>query len=138
MFENSKKDVRCYDCGYQNPDHPSTTPQVSAKKKIKCGACGHEGHNRSTATDNNCPAYYKDEEVARREKLRQKNLAKIEEERQKIERLEREEEEAERTFEEWQAKTKEIVQNNHQANEYRNDMLKRAKEKKRRLEKRKR
>eukprot|EP00956_Cyclotella_meneghiniana_P016834 scaffold26931_cov52-Cyclotella_meneghiniana.AAC.1 len=136
MFENSKKDLRCYDCGYQNPDHTSPTSNVSTKKKVKCGACGHEGHNRSTATENNCPAYYNEEEVDRREKLKQKNLAKIEEARQKIERLEREEEESNRTFEEWQAKTKEIERNNLQAKEYRNDALKREKEKKRRLEKR--
>lgn len=57
---------------------------------MRCGACHIEGHNRSTATADNCPAYYNDTEVERRYKLKEKRLAAIEEQREKIERLERE------------------------------------------------
>ena len=159
-FENSMKDTNCYDCGALNPLHPTVLPQMSdkraclpqyttvsapdqslrpetsARKKVKCGACGEEGHNRSTATASNCTAYYDDSEVERREKLQQKRLTAIEEERQKIERIERDSESAERLRQELLAKTNEMERNIARAEEFRKDALKRAKDKMKRLQKR--
>lgn len=166
--ENRKKDKSCFDCGALNRDHPdfgsdfraphqfdfgsdfrvpeqfnfgqetSASLPSATKKKIKCGACSREGHNRSSATASNCSAFYNDEEVERRERKEQRKLAEMEQTRQNIERLEREGEQAERLHQEWVAKTEEMKRNNAQAEEYRNDALKRAQDKMKRLQKRKR
>ena len=158
-FENSKKDTRCYDCGALNPDaipeisgnraslpnfteisdpNQSLKPETSARKKVRCGACGNEGHNRMSATALNCIAYYDDKEVERREKIQRKRLTAIEEERQKIERIERDSITAERLRQELLTKTNEIEQNIARAEEFRKDALKRAKDKMKRLQKRNR
>lgn len=42
------------------------------KSNIKCGACGLEGHNRASATCNNCPAYFQEDEIRRREEKQRK------------------------------------------------------------------
>jgi hypothetical protein len=106
-----------------------------AKKPKVCGACGQSGHNRGNATQYNCSAYYDPKEVERREKLEQKRLEKLDAERRKIERLERETENANEQFEEWQRQTERIKEQNKQADEYRKEELKRAKQKKARMEK---
>jgi hypothetical protein len=102
---------------------------------VRCGACHIEGHNRCTATADNCPAYYNDTEVERRDKLKEKRLAAIEEQREKIERLEREGEDAEKLQQDWLAKTEEIKRNNARVQEYRAEELKRTKNKMKRLQK---
>ncbi len=52
-------------------DTASSSP-VKVKRVMRCGACKLEGHNRSNATPQNCPAYYDPKEVAERLKKRQK------------------------------------------------------------------
>jgi hypothetical protein len=42
------------------------------KSTIKCGACGLEGHNRASANSTNCPAYYQEDEIKRREEKQRK------------------------------------------------------------------
>jgi hypothetical protein len=110
-------------------------PDGGVKKPKVCGACGQSGHNRGNATQYNCSAYYDPKEVERREKLEQKRLEKLDAERRKIERLERETESANEQFEEWQRQTERIKEQNKQADEYRKEELKRAKQKKARMEK---
>eukprot|EP00985_Skeletonema_marinoi_P016517 scaffold8909_cov93-Skeletonema_marinoi.AAC.1 len=106
-----------------------------AKKPKVCGACGQEGHNRGNATQYNCTAYYDPKEVERREKLERKRLEKLDAERQKIARLEREEGNAAQNYEEWLRQTEKIKASHEQADEYRKEELKRAKQKKARMEK---
>jgi ERCC4-type nuclease len=132
--ENRKSENRCNGCGDENPS-PTDTP---AKKRVKCGACGCEGHNRSTATEENCDAYYNDKEIERREKLRQKKEDAIRQEKERVKQMEKEGETAGTLHEEWLAKTEELKRNHAQAEEYRNNELKRAREKIKRLEKRQR
>ena len=57
--------------------------------KVKCGACGLQGHNRGTATVNNCPAYHNPEEVELRERKKEKAAEKAREARVEAERLKR-------------------------------------------------
>jgi ERCC4-type nuclease len=137
MFENSMKDETCFDCGRRNDNHPNFNygSEASAKKKIKCGACGSEGHNRASATASNCPAYYDDSEVERREKKEQKKLAEIVQARQAIESIENERETAGRVNEELLEKMEEMKRNNARAEQYRDDELKRQQAKLKRLEK---
>eukprot|EP00986_Skeletonema_menzelii_P001361 scaffold366_cov153-Skeletonema_menzelii.AAC.23 len=110
-------------------------PEAGAKKPKVCGACGQEGHNRGNATQYNCTAYYDQKEVERREKLERKRLEKLDAERQKIERLEREGGSAAQNYEEWLRQTEKIKESHKQADEYRKEELKRAKQKKARMEK---
>ena len=46
------------------------------KRKAKCGACGLEGHNRRSATADNCPAFNDPNEVEKRRKSLEKAEAK--------------------------------------------------------------
>jgi hypothetical protein len=110
-------------------------PEDGAKKAKVCGACGEEGHNRGNATQYNCTAYFEPKEVERREKLERKRLEKLDAEREKIERLERESGNAAQNYEEWLRQTEKIKKSHGQADEYRKEELKRAKQKKARMEK---
>eukprot|EP00557_Chaetoceros_sp_GSL56_P006039 CAMPEP_0176491706 /NCGR_PEP_ID=MMETSP0200_2-20121128/8579_1 /TAXON_ID=947934 /ORGANISM="Chaetoceros sp., Strain GSL56" /LENGTH=1292 /DNA_ID=CAMNT_0017889161 /DNA_START=126 /DNA_END=4004 /DNA_ORIENTATION=- len=55
---------------YSN-DMASLKPETRTSK-IKCGACGLEGHNRASANSDNCPAYYQEDEIRRREEKQRK------------------------------------------------------------------
>lgn len=110
-------------------------PMAGTKKAKVCGACGQEGHNRGNATQYNCTAYYDPKEVERREKLERKRLEKLDAERQKIERLEREGGNAAQNYEEWLRQTEKIKASHEQADEYRKEELKRAKQRRARMEK---
>lgn len=110
-------------------------PEDCAKKPKVCGACGEEGHNRGNATQYSCTAYFEPKEVERREKLERKRLEKLDAERHKIERLERESGNAAQNYDEWLRQTEKIKKSHEQADEYRKEELKRAKQKKARLEK---
>ena len=133
----------CYVPGIKpSPSHSRSSfiatkpPSESGTKKPKvCGACGQAGHNRGNATQYNCTAYFDPKEVERREKLEQKRLEKLEAERKKIERLEREGGDAAQNYEEWLRQTEKIKASHEQADEYRKSELKRARQKKARMEK---
>jgi hypothetical protein len=86
----------------------------------------------------NCVAYNDDIEVDRREKQRLKKDQAIVAERDRIQRLEREAADQEKSHQEWLEKTKTLEKGFAQANEYRELELKRAKKKMERLQKRKR
>lgn len=58
------------------------------KRKAKCGACGLEGHNRRTATAENCPAFNDPNEVEKRRKSMEKAEAKKLEKAEAKKRLE--------------------------------------------------
>ena len=82
------------------PAFPASMATASAGvSKVKCGACGQLGHNRGTATEHTCPAYYSEEEVQRRNKKKEEAERKAREARDKAERLRLEEEKAKEQME---------------------------------------
>lgn len=110
---------------------------IPVKIRIRCGACGNEGHNRSNATKVCCPAFYDEHEVDRRERIRKKKEDAIDQEHQRIKRLEREGEAAETLHRDRLEQTEKLKKNVANAGEYRKQELKRAKEKMQRMQKRK-
>mmetsp|Transcript_20241 Transcript_20241/g.43656 ORF Transcript_20241/g.43656 Transcript_20241/m.43656 type:complete len:1278 (+) Transcript_20241:108-3941(+) len=146
-LENEEGTDECSACGnanerptkYARKAPPGETETESTPKRVaRCGACGVEGHTRANATVQNCVAYNDDIEVDRREKQRLKKDQAIVAERDRIQRLEREAADQEKSHQEWLEKTKTLEKGFAQANEYRELELKRAKKKMERLQKRKR
>jgi len=118
-------------------DDVSSSPAPSSKaSNKKCGACGNEGHTRASATEFNCPAYFDEKEVERREKARKKREQAIEEEKQKIRAIENESANAERMQAELARQIEELKRNRERAEDFRKEELKRRKQKVKRLEKR--
>lgn len=113
-----------------------TVSSSKPTRSIRCGACGLEGHNRSSATVENCPAYNSANEVQRREAQWRKKQEQIIEQQQTIERLERERFNADNQYAEWLRQTNLMKEHNAQAQELRADELKRVKKKLSRMQKR--
>lgn len=100
--ENTMGDIRCLQCGNSENVIPSANIAKAAasstfddldeppKRRIHCGACGKEGHNRSNATESNCPAYFDENEIERREIQKMKKKESLERERKKMAELKRE------------------------------------------------
>jgi len=125
------------DTKYLAKDSIVSTPSKTTpnKRVVRCGACGREGHNRSNATEHNCPAYFDEKEVGRRKKIRHKRENTIADERKKIESIEQESVNAERMQEELARQIEELERNKERAEEFRKEELKRRKAKVKRLEK---
>jgi hypothetical protein len=88
-LQNTAELSRCFACNARNPfikvedtspgskpraknnEAAAAAPTPSSNNKTKCGACGRNGHNRGSATSQNCPAYYNEEEVQRRRKKKE-------------------------------------------------------------------
>ena len=64
------------------------TSQTSQSSKTKCGACGQPGHNRGTATPENCSSYYDEDEVKRRAKKKEENKRKAQQASDNIAQIE--------------------------------------------------
>jgi hypothetical protein len=73
------------------PRTNDTTPrnETKTKNRARCGACGLEGHNRGTATEENCTAYCQPEEIELRQKKKEKAETDARETRQEAERIRR-------------------------------------------------
>ncbi|KAL7463099.1 hypothetical protein ACHAXS_003481 [Conticribra weissflogii] len=146
--ENTMDDVHCFQCGNSEDIIPSAGITNSAasskfggldetpKRRIRCGACGNEGHNRTNATESNCPAYYDENEIARREKQKMKKMEALERERNKLSELKREEEDDEKGYADWLKLTKELQKNHSKSAKYRKGELKRIEKKVQQMEKR--
>ena len=112
--------------------------RAAAKKRVRCGACGNEGHNRATANPMNCPAYYDDKEVDRREKQKLERQKKIAIEQQKIKAIERESDQADKMQHELQRQIEELQRNKDRAQEFRTEELRKRTQKLKRLQKKNR
>jgi len=127
--------------GYAAADSVSSSYQASkpaAKKRVRCGACHNEGHNRATANPMNCPAYYDDKEVDRREKQKLKRENQIILEQQKIKAIERESDQADKMQHELQRQIEELQRNKDRAQEFRTEELRKRTQKLKRLQKKNR
>jgi hypothetical protein len=106
-LQNAAELTRCSACNAIKPfkvDDASPDSKPRAKKneataltpssnsKTKCGACGQNGHNRGSATSQNCPAYYNEEEVQRRRKKKEDLQRKASETATRMRQLTSEEE----------------------------------------------
>ena len=70
------------DAPVSSSDHQA---KLSAtERRQRCGACGLEGHNRGTATAQNCPAFNDPNEVERRRKKREQKEAQLREARSQV------------------------------------------------------
>lgn len=58
------------------PRKPAIGQHTVAPSRMKCGACGQSGHNRGTATAENCPKYFDEDEVKRRAKKKEESERK--------------------------------------------------------------
>ena len=114
----------------------SKPSQSKVKRTVRCGACGNEGHNRSNATEHNCPAYFDDKEIDRREKLRLKRDKEIAQEKEAIEAMQRQNETSDRMQAELRKQIEALERDKKIAEEFRNEELKRRKKKVERLQKR--
>ena len=86
----------------------------------------------------NCPAYYDDEEVDRREKARLKRENQIILEQQKIKAIERESDQADKMQHELQRQIEELQRNKDRAHEFRTEELRKRTQKVKRLQKKNR
>jgi len=146
--ENTMEDIRCLQCGNSENIIPTANITTSAasstfddldeppKRRIRCGACGKEGHNRSNATESNCPAYFDENEIERREIQKMKKKEALERERKKMAELKREEETDEKSYADWLKQTEELKKKISKSAEYRKGELKRIEKKVQRMEKR--
>ena len=113
------------------------TPTKSTSKRVaRCGACGNENHTRANATEFNCPAYYDDKEVDRREKIRLKREEAIANEQANIRAIEKEAATNEKMQAEIARLNEELKRNNERTEAFRKEELKRKKQKVKRLQKR--
>ena len=117
---------------YQNS---STTATPTPSKPKRCGACGSEGHNRSTANEHNCSAYFSDKEIDRRERIRLKRQKEIEDEKDALVAIRKESSNAERMQAELQKQIQELERNKERAESFRKEELKKRMQKIKRLEK---
>mmetsp|Transcript_30118 Transcript_30118/g.62990 ORF Transcript_30118/g.62990 Transcript_30118/m.62990 type:complete len:1434 (-) Transcript_30118:244-4545(-) len=106
------------------------------KRTARCGACGLEGHNRSNATKHTCPAYNDQKEIDRREKIRRKLEVTISVERENIEAIQQESENADRMQAELARQIEELKKNKERAESFRKEELKRRTQKLKRLQNR--
>ncbi|KAL7542094.1 hypothetical protein ACHAXR_013214 [Thalassiosira sp. AJA248-18] len=154
-FENKAFDSNCSVCGDSKsvasavaslssnfqvehlPNYSSSNSSKAApnKRTVRCGACGTEGHNRANATEHNCPAYFDEKEVSRRDKIREKRQMTIADERDKIRAIEKESENADRMQAELARQIEELERNKERAEDFRKEELKRRKQKLKRLQK---
>ncbi|KAL7552443.1 hypothetical protein ACHAWF_015680, partial [Thalassiosira exigua] len=105
----------------------SSSKAELTRRTVRCGACGNEGHNRSNANEDNCPAYFDEKEVERRARLKQKRDEKIAQENEKIKAIEEEAENADRMQAELARQIEELQRNKERAEEFRKEELKRRK-----------
>ncbi|KAL9187979.1 hypothetical protein ACHAXT_006357 [Thalassiosira profunda] len=105
------------------------------KRTARCGACGQEGHNRASATAQNCLAYNDPKEVERRKKQRQKRAEIIAAEEEDMEAIEKEREQSERMQAELKRQIEALQRNNEKAEGRRKEELKRKQQKVKRLQK---
>jgi ERCC4-type nuclease len=68
---------------------PPLANENKPKSKVKCGACGLEGHNRGSATEDTCAAYFKPEEIELRQKKKEKAETQAREARHEADRIRR-------------------------------------------------
>lgn len=113
-----------------------TSPKAPSKRVARCGACGHEDHTRANATEFNCPVYFSEKEVQRRDRIRLKSEENLAAEQEKIEAAEKESLSAERMQAALKLQMEELKRNNERAEEFRKEEIKRRKQKVRRLQKR--
>jgi ERCC4-type nuclease len=69
----------------------SASTILSKGSGVKCGACGAFGHNRGSANEHNCAAFFEEVEVNKRAEKRTKAREKAEKERDELERMKAEE-----------------------------------------------
>lgn len=117
------------------PTKPSRAAPSSSKRAVRCGACGNGGHNRSNATEHNCPAYFDEKEIEKREKSQRKREQAIVDEREKIRAIERESDNAERMQEQLARQIEELERNKERAEDFRKEELKKRKQRVKRLQK---
>lgn len=123
--------------GWAEPITSTDTPTKSTSKRVaRCGACGNENHTRANATEFNCPAYYDDKEVDRREKIRLKREETIANEQANIRAIEKEAATNEKMQAEIARLNEELKRNNERTEAFRKEELKRKKQKVKRLQKR--
>jgi len=113
-----------------------TSPMAASKRAARCGACGHEDHTRANATEFNCPAYFDEKEVDRREKNRLKREKTLAAEQEKIRAIEKEAVKAEKMKAEFARLNEELMRSNERTEAFRKEELKRRKQKIQRLQKR--
>ena len=94
------------------------------------------GHNRSNATDDNCPAYFDEKEIKRREDQKRKKELAILREEQRIARLEQDEKNAERLRADFLRQAEELNQAVARTGELRKEEIKKSKQKVQRMQKR--
>ena len=113
-----------------------TLPKAASKRVARCGACGHEDHTRANATEFNCPAFFDEKEVDRREKIRLKREETLAAEQEKIRAIEKEAVKAEKMKAEFARLNEELMRSNERTEAFRKEELKRRKQKVQRLQKR--
>lgn len=106
----------------------------ATKRKQKCGACGLEGHNRATATAQNCPAYNDPNEVERRRKKREQKEAQLREARSQVGDLDQQDVRSRELSEEIKRKMEELDRANRARDATREQMRKQQQQRIRRLE----
>jgi ERCC4-type nuclease len=112
------------------------TPKAASKRVARCGACGHEDHTRANATEYNCPAYFDEKEIDRREKNRLKRVQILAAEQEQIRVIEKEGVNAEKMKAEIARLHEELMRNTERTEAFRKEELKRRKQKVQRLQKR--
>ena len=113
-----------------------TSPMAAGKRAARCGACGQEDHTRANATEFNCPAYFDEKEVDRRENNRLKREKTLAAEQEKIRAIEKEAVKAEKMKAEFARLNEELMRSNERTEAFRKEELKRRKQKVQRLQKR--
>ncbi len=103
------------------------TSAKASKRVTRCGACGQEDHTRANATEFNCPAFFDNKEVDRREKIRLKREQCLASEQAQIRAIEKEAATAEKVHAELARINEELKRNNERAEAFRKEELKRRK-----------
>ena len=108
----------------------------SGARNQKCGACGAHGHNRATATAQNCAAFYDEAEVERRNKKKEEAQKKLEELNKRAENAKRQKEDFKRQAEVARREVERFHQMASNAETYSENELKRIESEKKKAAKR--
>ena len=106
----------------------------ATKRRQKCGACGLDGHNRASATAQNCPAFNDPNEVERRRKKREQKEAQLREARSQVGDLDNQDIRSRELSEEIKRKMEELDRANRARDATRDQMRKQQQQRIRRLE----
>jgi len=110
-----------------SPISSISTPNhtTSSSKGTKCGACQEYGHNRRTANEHSCSAYWNEDEVDRRQKKERAAVQKAEKAEEDLRRMELEGGTEKRQREEMQEMMRQCLEGQERHDEYRKAEMKR-------------